>query len=233
VKLYRRLAAVTAAAGLTAASFAATAPAAEAQPVASAAPKVCKVTGFSPTTVKVGASPKKVRFKVKTSGCTVTSWSVGTSLFEATKANPTVTVNPTQLSGPEDVVVEADGAGGSSTEKTYLNGLRFKARTTFNTRTKAGPEPITKGKKITVQGQLVVADWKNGDYDGYTGQTVRVQFRTKNGSYKTVTTAKTGQYGVAQTTVTAKKSGVWRMKFSGTSIASAANARGDYVKVKK
>ncbi len=59
-----------------------------------------------------------------------------------------------------------------------------------------------------------------------------MQFRTKNGHYHTIKTTKTGQYGVAQTTVTAKKSGVWRMKFAGN-CGSAANARGDYVKVKK
>lgn len=231
MKFQFRLAAATL--GLAASGMALAAPAAQAAPVAQVAPKACKITGFTPTTVVVGASAKKVKFKVKTSGCKVTSWSIGTSLFMATNTNPTVTIKPSQLSGPEDVVVEAGGAGGTSTEKAYLNGLRFKANTVFNTRTKAGPEPITKGKKITVKGQLAVADWTNGDYDGYTGQTVRVQFRTKNGSYQTVKTVKTGQYGVAQTTVTAKKSGVWRMKFAGNAGADAAKARGDYVKVKR
>ncbi len=235
MNINHRLAAASATLGLVAAGLALATPAAQAAPVEQAVPqaaKACKITGFSPTTVTVGSSPKKVKFTVKTSGCKTTSWSVGTSLFMATKENPTVTIKPSQLSGPQDVVVEA-ASGGSSTEKAYLNGLRFKADTMFNTRTKAGPEPITKGKKITVQTQLAVADWKAGGFTGYTGQTLRVQFRAKNGSYHTVKTVKTGEYGVAQTTVTAKKSGVWRMVFKGNSGAASSNARGDYVKVKR
>ncbi len=231
MKIQFRLAAAITAIGLAAISSALVAPAAQAAPAVQAAPKSCKITGFRPTTVKVGASPKKVKFKVKTKNCNVTWWSVSTDVFAATKDKPTVTIDPSQLSGAEDVLVSVE-ASTTDIQKGYVNGLRFKARTTFNTRTKAGPEPITKGKKITVKGQLVRADWKNGDYDGYSGVTVRVQFRTKNGHYRTVKKIKSGQYGVAMTKVTARTSGVWRMKFSGSSGASASNARGDYVKVK-
>lgn len=45
-----------------------------------------------PITAVVGASNNKVKFKVKTSGCEVTPWSVGTSLITATHANPIVTI---------------------------------------------------------------------------------------------------------------------------------------------
>jgi len=52
----------------------------------------------------------------------------------------------------------------------------------------------------------------------------------KNG-HKTVKTATSGEYGHTQTTVTAKKSGTWRMTFAGSSTATSATAKGDYVKV--
>ena len=109
----------------------------------------------------------------------------------------------------------------------------YKAPAMFNTRTKASPEPAEKGHKITVMGQLAVAVWKQNGYTGYAGQPLKVQFKAKGGKYKTVKTVTSGEYGYTQTTVTAKKSGTWRMTFAGSSTATSATARGDYVKVIK
>jgi hypothetical protein len=109
----------------------------------------------------------------------------------------------------------------------------YKAPAMFNTRTKASPEPAEKGHKITVMGQLAVAVWKQNGYTGYAGQPLKVQFKAKGGKYKTVKTVTSSEYGYTQTTVTAKKSGTWRMTFAGSSTATSAAARGDYVKVIK
>jgi hypothetical protein len=109
----------------------------------------------------------------------------------------------------------------------------YKAPAMFNTRTKASPEPAKKGHKITVTGQLAVAVWKQNGYTGYAGQPLKVQFKAKGGKYKTVKTVTSGEYGYTQPTVTAKKSGTWRMTFAGSSTATSATARGDYVKVIK
>jgi hypothetical protein len=109
----------------------------------------------------------------------------------------------------------------------------YKAPAMFNTRTKASPEPAEKGHKITVMGQLAAAVWKQNGYAGYAGQPLKVQFKAKGGKYKTVKTVTSSEYGYTQTTVTAKKSGTWRMTFAGSSTATSAAARGDYVKVIK
>jgi hypothetical protein len=109
-------------------------------------------------------------------------------------------------------------------EVTFIDGLHLKAPAMFNTRTKASPEPAKEGHKITVIGQLAVAQWKQDGNTGYAGQPLKVQFKAKGGTYKTVTS---GEYGYAQTTVTAKKSGTWRMTFAGSSTATSATAEGD------
>lgn len=55
------------------------------------------------------------------------------------------------------------------------------AQAALVTRTKAGAEPTTKGEKITVTTELAAADRKADGYTGYTGRTLKVQFRIKNG----------------------------------------------------
>ncbi|MET1006169.1 MAG: hypothetical protein ABWX96_11495 [Propionibacteriaceae bacterium] len=233
MKIRQRLAAVIAMVGLASTGLALAAPAAQAAPTTSAAPKACKIEGFTPSTVVVGLSPKKVKFTPKVSGCKVTSWSIATDNFIVTNKDPYATLVPAQLPKVADPVIEVTANNGLPTkEAAFVDGLHYKAPAVFNTRTKAGPEPVKKGKKITVTSQLAVAVWKQNGYTGYAGQRVKVQFRTKHGTYKTVKTVETGEYGYTQTTVTAKKSGDWRMVFAGNSSATSAKARGDYVKVK-
>jgi hypothetical protein len=230
-----RLAAAAATVGLAATGLALAAPAAQAAPLPQAAPKVCKIEGFTPGSVTLGLSPKKVKFAPKTSGCTVTSWSISTDSFQVTNKNPYATL--TAKSAPakvQDVVVEVTANNGQPTkEATFIDGLHLEAPAQFNTRTKASPEPAKKGKKITVTGQLAVVSYQQNAWTGYAGQPLKVQFKAKGGKYKTIKTVTSGEYGYTQTTVTAKKSGTWRMSYAGTSTATSATAKGDYVKVTK
>ena len=219
--------------GLVATGLALAAPTAQAAPLPQAASKPCTISGITPSTVTLGLSPKKVEFTPKVSGCKVTSWSINTDSFSVTNKNPYATLKPSNVpSKSEDVVVEVTANNGRPTkEVTFVDGLHVKAPTMFNTRTKAGPEPAKKGTKITVTSQLAVVSWKQDAWTGYAGQPIKVQFKAKGGSYKTVKTVTSGEYGFTQTTVTAKKSGTWRMIFAGTSTATSSKARGDYVKV--
>ena len=228
-----RLAAAVATVGLAATGLALAAPAAQAAPLPQAAPKVCKIEGISPSTVVVGLSPKKVKFTPEVSGCKVSSWSISTDSFQVTNKDPYATLIPAQLSKVEDVVVEVNTPGQVTKEVTFVDGLHVLAPAMFNTRTKASPEPAKKGRKITVTGQLVVAVWKQNGYVGYAGQPLKVQFKASGGKYKTIKTVTSGEYGYTQTTVTAKKSGTWRMVFAGSSPATSATAKGDYGKVIK
>jgi len=90
---------------------------------------------------------------------------------------------------------------------------------------------VRKGKPIRIKGRLLVANWEAGRYTAANGRSVAIQFRTPTGSYATVKTVRTGGTGWVDTTVTAKRTGVWRVVYSGSSIAGPAVATGDGVKV--
>lgn len=97
----------------------------------------------------------------------------------------------------------------------------------------ASPEPVKKGKTITVTGKLTRANWDTGTYKGYTQQPVKLQFKKKGAkSYTTVKTVKTSSTGTLKTTVKASADGTWRYSFAGTPSTPAVSATGDYVDVK-
>ncbi|WP_420168558.1 calcium-binding protein [Streptomyces violaceoruber] len=97
----------------------------------------------------------------------------------------------------------------------------------------ASPEPVKKGKTLTVTGKLSRANWDTHTYKGYSGQPVKLQFRKKGSStYTTVKTVKTNSTGNLKTTVKASVDGYWRYSFAGTSTTPAATAAGDFVDVK-
>ncbi|MFJ2905392.1 hypothetical protein ACIQOU_16290 [Streptomyces sp. NPDC091279] len=97
----------------------------------------------------------------------------------------------------------------------------------------ASPEPVKKGKTITVTGKLSRANWETGTYAGYTVQPVKLQFRKKSATtYTTVKTIKSNSTGNLKTTTKATVDGYFRYSFAGTSTTPAINATGDYVDVK-
>lgn len=96
----------------------------------------------------------------------------------------------------------------------------------------AGPEPIAKGKALTVTGKLTRANWDTDVYAGYTAQPVKLQFRKAGTStYTTVKTVNTSSTGDLKTTTTVSVDGYWRWNFAGTSTTPAVSATGDYVDV--
>lgn len=134
------------------------------------------------------------------------------------------------LAGPWDVYVQFQAKDGD-----YYGGERgthpVKRRATLGV--DASPEPVTKGKSITVTGKLARANWDRYVYAGYTSQPVKLQFRPKNSStYTTVKTVTTDGTGKLRTTVTASQDGYWRWNFGGTTTTAAVKATGDYVDVR-
>ncbi|UFR03829.1 hypothetical protein KBP30_22850 [Streptomyces sp. Go40/10] len=96
----------------------------------------------------------------------------------------------------------------------------------------AGPEPVGKGKTLTVTGKLTRANWEDHQYHGYSGQPVKLQFKKAGTTtYTTVKTVNTDSYGNLKTTTTATYDGYWRFSFAGTSTTPAVSAAGDYVDV--
>jgi hypothetical protein len=97
----------------------------------------------------------------------------------------------------------------------------------------ASPEPVAKGKTITVKGKLTRANWETGKYSGYTGQKAVLQFRAADSkTYSNVKGITSGTGGALSTTVKASKSGYYRYVFAGTATTAATTATGDYIKVK-
>ncbi len=97
----------------------------------------------------------------------------------------------------------------------------------------ATPEPVVKGRTLTVKGALTRADWNTGRYAGYKGQKVTLQFKARGAAaYTDVKTVTSGTGGALSTTVKASKDGSYRYKFAGTSTTAAKTSAADFVDVK-
>ncbi|MFD3409717.1 calcium-binding protein [Streptomyces cyaneofuscatus] len=97
----------------------------------------------------------------------------------------------------------------------------------------AAPEPVKKGKTLTVTGKLERANWETFKYHGYGSQSVKLQFLKKGAkAYTTVKTVKAASNGTLKTTVKASVDGSWRYSFAGTATTPAVSAVGDFVDVK-
>ncbi|MET9907227.1 hypothetical protein ABZZ74_10425 [Streptomyces sp. NPDC006476] len=97
----------------------------------------------------------------------------------------------------------------------------------------AAPEPVKKGRTITVTGKLSRANWDTNKYAGYAGQKVKLQFRKKGSStYTTLKTITTSSTGTLKTTTKATVDGYYRYSFAGTATTPAVSATGDFVDVR-
>ncbi|GGJ31309.1 hypothetical protein [Streptomyces brasiliensis] len=95
------------------------------------------------------------------------------------------------------------------------------------------PEPVVKGRTITIKGKLTLANWNDHKYHGYAGQSVQLQFRKKGSTtYSSVKGIKSDSAGNLRTTVTASVDGHYRFYFPGASYSAQVTATGDYVGVK-
>ncbi|MFH9616858.1 hypothetical protein ACH4MM_24600 [Streptomyces pratensis] len=124
-------------------------------------------------------------------------------------------------------------SGGLKAEQAVTVPGTVKVKRWAKATVNASPEPVTKGKAITVTGSLKRADWVKHTYTGYAGKTVSLQFRKKGSSvYSTVKTATSSSTGALKTTVKASVDGYWRWTFGGSSTSGTATAAGDYVDVR-
>ncbi|MEU6348893.1 hypothetical protein ABZ896_06155 [Streptomyces sp. NPDC047072] len=97
----------------------------------------------------------------------------------------------------------------------------------------ASPEPVVKGKKITVTGKVSRANWATKKYDGYGGRSVSLQFReTGTSTFVTVKKVTSSSTGALKTTVTASKDGIWRWSYGGNDTTGATTSGGDRVDVR-
>ncbi|MGW0546100.1 calcium-binding protein [Streptomyces altiplanensis] len=152
-----------------------------------------------------------------------------------TKCKYSIVIDPllmeNKTAGTWKLWVSAIGADGDYHENGVAGTtkiLRY-SKLTVN----ASPEPVVKGKTITVTGKLSRANWETYQYHGYTSQPVKLQFRKAGTStYTTVKTVTSNSTGDLKTTVTAASDGYWRYSFAGTSTTPAVSAAGDYLDVR-
>ncbi|MEU3824813.1 hypothetical protein AB0F36_05755 [Streptomyces sp. NPDC029080] len=98
--------------------------------------------------------------------------------------------------------------------------------------TDAAPEPVKKGKILTVTGKLTRADWERGTYGVFSSQSVQLQFRKAGATaYATVKTVTSSSTGALKTTVTAGYDGYYRFTYAGSTPSAPVSAAGDYVDV--
>lgn len=97
----------------------------------------------------------------------------------------------------------------------------------------ASPEPVTKGKEITVTGKLTRANWSTHAYGGYAGREVSLQFRKKGSSaFTTVKKITSTTGGALKATVTASADGDWRWVFYGDGSTGSRKSATDFVDVR-
>jgi hypothetical protein len=118
------------------------------------------------------------------------------------------------------------GELGSASSVDYVDVGYRTAISGFN----ASPEPITKGKRLTVAGTLKrdTTAWK-----AFSGQSVKIYFAAKGATSWTYEgTAKTSSTGHFSHTFTAAKDGTWRAIYAGSTTYVAVTGPGDYVDVR-
>ncbi|WP_420719149.1 hypothetical protein [Streptomyces sp. WM6386] len=121
------------------------------------------------------------------------------------------------------------GTGRSTRPGPLTVRLKRAAKVTVN----ASPEPVTKGKAITVTGKISRANWATKKYSGYGGRSVTLQFRaTGTDSFVTVKKVTSSGTGALKATVTATTDGTWRWSYGGNDTTGAAKSGGDHVDVR-
>jgi hypothetical protein len=208
-------------------------------PAGPAAAVACTVNGISPTYVTVGLSPVTRTYDVNLATCaSAKSWTIDIPAANITPTNlaPTQTIDQAGLANTDAGTSGSTVTTVSDDDQTATDTgpFRLLRRTTWQSGTfNASPEPVTKGKSITIKGKLVRANWDEDRYVGYAGRSVALQFKAKNtASYVHVKYVKTGSTGWVSTTVKASKDGSWRLRYGGNSIAAGSISHGDSVDVR-
>ncbi|MEV4704072.1 hypothetical protein [Actinoplanes sp. NPDC049316] len=126
----------------------------------------------------------------------------------------------------------ADATDGTSFTDRHAAGSVAVKRTTKLT-ADATPEPVKKGKTLTVTGTLTRASWDNWTFQAYAGRSVVLQYlKARTSTWKTVKTVKTDSKGKLKTTVTASADGSYRWTYAADTTSTGVTSAADYVDVK-
>jgi hypothetical protein len=145
-------------------------------------------------------------------------------------ADPRSSVKNSAVAGSWHVYASVIATNGDSLTKPTFGSasvLRYDRLTT-----NATPEPIKKGKTLTIKGSLTRANWDTFTYKAYTGRSVKLEFKKKGSStWSTVKSVTSSSTGSLSTTVKASSDGYWRYVYGGSSTSPAVTSTSDYVDV--
>ncbi|MGW0879826.1 calcium-binding protein [Streptomyces sp. NPDC002671] len=166
-----------------------------------------------------------------TSKPTCTAVSATTSTCKASvKVDPKVDYLMNNMAGTWYAEAWVDANDGDYIGKEKAGSFLF--RRSSHAASNASPEPVAKGKTITVTGSLTRANWETLKYGGYGSQSVKLQYQKKGTTtwttLKTVTSSSTG-YLKATTTATAD--GYFRYSYAGSTTTAGSNSVSDFVDV--
>ncbi|WP_225834053.1 calcium-binding protein [Streptomyces sp. NK08204] len=166
-----------------------------------------------------------------TSQPTCTAVSATTSTCKASvTVDPKVDYLMNNTAGTWYVGVWADANDGNYSWKDKAGSFLFQrsSKVTSN----ASPEPVAKGKTITVTGSLTRANWETLKYGAYGSQYVKLQYLKKGAStWTTLKTVTSSSTGYVKATTTATYDGYYRFSFAGTTTTAAARSISDFVDV--
>jgi hypothetical protein len=126
-------------------------------------------------------------------------------------------------------------AGAKAADESFVwndNFSTHKVLRTSKLTVNASPEPIRKGRTLTVTGKLTRADWAAGTYVNLAGQYVKLQYKKAGAtSWTTLKTIKSSSTGTLSTTTTATYDGSYRYYYAGATTTAPAVSREDVVDV--
>lgn len=147
-------------------------------------------------------------------------------------ADPNVNLRSNALAGLWVITPVATNGDGNVTRGDGAYFARIK-RNTYMSQTIATPQPVKKGKNLTVKAQMTVAGWQTRKNVPLIGHQVLLQYRKgASGPFVTLKKIKTDRNGWATATVKATADGAYRYNFAGTSLTTATIGSADFVDVK-
>ncbi|WP_156110845.1 calcium-binding protein [Streptomyces adustus] len=149
-------------------------------------------------------------------------------------ADPNSNLRSNALAGVWTVgAVAVDGAGNVTRLDDVGTGIARIKRETQLSRADATPEPVKKGRTVTVRARMAVASWEQHKDVPLIGHQVLLQFRKgRSGAFVTLQKVKTDRNGWAKASVKATVDGEYRFNFAGTSLTRARTGAADFVDVK-
>ncbi|MFJ4771431.1 calcium-binding protein [Streptomyces uncialis] len=237
-------------------------PAPFAAPAAAPTGKITKVTVDGGKTIAVGTSKKKITVEISASnrsGVFITAGALWRgsdidtteTLLEADGPNSdpckrtattatckyTFTLDPrTNLANKDAGIWKVaaaalDNAGELVAMKEHYKSAKVVRAAKLTTN--ATPEPIKKGKTLTISGALTRASWDNLKYNGFASNSVKLQYKKKGaGTWTTVKTVKADSRGAVKTTVKASADGDYRFTYGGSGTTGTATSVADFVDVR-